>query len=371
MSFIPTYGPEDAPRLEETPGREDAPDTETSAGQDRAASLRRIPNIGHALVFVCFTGVVLVLLELVLVALGRAPGTEHDGVAKLLHPKLQIALLATTYLTTLLAAWIFYPLVWQRRFLDGLQWRWAVARNQAAKLVSLGLLLGVTMQAVTYFITPPKTLPVDDFFHTQTDAWLITLFGTIVAPIFEEVCFRGFLLPAFAIAYDWLSLPRTEQARANLFSCAHQHIFRADALSAGGSSLGRAACALLHLAAAYVRARQDRLGGCVRPGAWGLQRICLSHGDRPDRRLPPSGAHDKVISSPEKLQGTLRSFSATIAEPCPPTRAPRCSTLSPPTPSSWATSPWPADRSPITTLTAVPPRCTRRADGLPGWCSTT
>ena len=214
MSLIPTNGPEDAPRLEETPGREDAPDTETSAGQDRAASLRRIPNIGHALVFVCFTGVVLVLLELVLVALGRAPGTEHDGVAKLLHPKLQIALLATTYLTTLLAAWIFYPLVWQRRFLDGLQWRWAVARNQAAKLVSLGLLLGVTMQAVTYFITPPKTLPVDDFFHTQTDAWLITLFGTIVAPIFEEVCFRGFLLPAFAIAYDWLSLPRTEQARA-------------------------------------------------------------------------------------------------------------------------------------------------------------
>jgi hypothetical protein len=214
MSFIPTYGPEDAPRLEETPGREDAPDTETSAGQDRAASLRRIPNIGHALVFVCFTGVVLVLLELVLVALGRAPGTEHDGVAKLLHPKLQIALLATTYLTTLLAAWIFYPLVWQRRFLDGLQWRWAVARNQAAKLVSLGLLLGVTMQAVTYFITPPKTLPVDDFFHTQTDAWLITLFGTIVAPIFEEVCFRGFLLPAFAIAYDWLSLPRTAEAHA-------------------------------------------------------------------------------------------------------------------------------------------------------------
>ena len=214
MSLIPPYDPEDTSRLEATPGREEAPGTETSAGQDRAASLRRIPNIGHALVFVCFTGVVLVLLELVLVALGRAPGTEHDGVAKLLHPKLQIALLATTYLTTLLAAWIFYPLVWQRRFLDGLQWRWAVARNQAAKLVPLGLLLGVTMKAVTYFITPPKTLPVDDFFHTQTDAWLITLFGTIVAPIFEEVCFRGFLLPAFAIAYDWLSLPRTEQARA-------------------------------------------------------------------------------------------------------------------------------------------------------------
>jgi membrane protease YdiL (CAAX protease family) len=214
MSLFPTNSPEDTPRPEETPGGEDAPGTETSAGEDRAAPLWRIPNIGHALMFVCFTGVLLVLLELVLAALGRSPGTEHDGVAKLLHPKMQIALLGTTYLTTLLAAWFFYPLLWQRRFLDGLQWRWAVARNQAAKLVPLGLLLGVTMQAVTYFITPPKTLPVDDFFHTQTDAWLITLFGTIVAPIFEEVCFRGFLLPAFAIAYDWLSLPRTAEARA-------------------------------------------------------------------------------------------------------------------------------------------------------------
>jgi len=214
MSLIPPYDPEGAPRPEETPGRKDALGTETSAGEDRAAPLRRIPNLGHALVFVCFTGVLLVLLELVLVALGRSPGAVHGGVTTLLRPKMQIALLATTYLTTLLAAWFFYPLVWQRRFLDGLQWRWAVARNQAAKLVPLGLLLGVTMQAVTYFITPPKTLPVDDFFHTQTDAWLITLFGTIVAPIFEEVCFRGFLLPAFAIAYDWLSLPRTETARA-------------------------------------------------------------------------------------------------------------------------------------------------------------
>jgi len=35
---------------------------------------------------------------------------------------------------------------------------------------------------------------------------LITLFGTLVAPMFEEIAFRGFLLPAFAIAYDWLSL---------------------------------------------------------------------------------------------------------------------------------------------------------------------
>jgi hypothetical protein len=156
----------------------------------------------------------LIVLELVLVGLGRSPGAVHGSVVTLLHPKLQLALLATTYLTTLLAAWFFYPALWHRTFLEGLEWRWPAARNQAGRLIALGLLLGVMMQAVTHFITPPKTLPVDDFFRTQADAWLITLFGTLVAPVFEEICFRGFLVPAFAIAYDWLTLPRTGQARA-------------------------------------------------------------------------------------------------------------------------------------------------------------
>jgi membrane protease YdiL (CAAX protease family) len=54
---------------------------------------------------------------------------------------------------------------------------------------------------------------MDDFFRTQSDVWLVTAFGTLLAPMFEEIAFRGFLLPAFAIAYDWLSLPRTPAAR--------------------------------------------------------------------------------------------------------------------------------------------------------------
>jgi hypothetical protein len=214
MSLFRANGPEDAPRPDETPVLEGALGSGPASGEEREAPLRRVPHIGHALVFISFTGVLLVLLELVLAALGRAPGTEHGGVATLLHPKMQLATMAATYLSSLLAAWFFFPLLWQRGFLDGLSWRWATARNQAAKLIALGLLLGVMVQIATNFITPPKSRPIDAFFLTQTDAWLITLFGTIVAPIFEEVCFRGFLLPAFAIAYDWLSLPRTGDARA-------------------------------------------------------------------------------------------------------------------------------------------------------------
>jgi hypothetical protein len=203
--------PEDpAPRLDDNqqllPGK-------SWNGSEPAPLLKRIPNLGHALLFVSFTGLVLILLELVIVLLGKSPVVSRAGAIEVLHPKVQLGIEAATYAVTLLAAWLFYPIVWRRTFLDGLSWNWPAARAQAGKLAGLGFLLGAMMQVVTYYITPPKTMPIDDFFVTASDAWLVTFFGVIVAPVFEEICFRGFLLPAFAIAYDWLSLPRTDEAR--------------------------------------------------------------------------------------------------------------------------------------------------------------
>ncbi|HEX9198383.1 MAG TPA: CPBP family intramembrane glutamic endopeptidase [Acidobacteriaceae bacterium] len=192
----------------------DPPAAEDPVSLDPARPPRRIPNLAHALLFVSFAGLLLILIQVVFLALGILPTTIHAGAITVQHPKLQIAMQTATYLTTLLVAWIFYPLVWKRAFVDGLQWRWTTARLNASKLIALGFLLSAMMQVLTYLITPPKKLPIDVFFLTPSNAWLITVFGTLVAPVFEEICFRGFLLPAFAIAYDWLSLPRTENALA-------------------------------------------------------------------------------------------------------------------------------------------------------------
>jgi membrane protease YdiL (CAAX protease family) len=49
----------------------------------------------------------------------------------------------------------------------------------------------------------PKHAPIDKMFSTQRDAWLLMSFGVLLAPLFEEMIFRGFLLPAFATAWDW------------------------------------------------------------------------------------------------------------------------------------------------------------------------
>jgi membrane protease YdiL (CAAX protease family) len=174
---------------------------------------RRIPNLAHAFLFIAFTGLLLILLQLTLSAIGKAPATLESGVVTVKHPILQLGVMAGTYLATLLAASLIFPLLWHRSFLNGIQWNFAAARTQASRLIGLGLILGLTMAVVTRFISSPKSIPVDQFFANAAIAWLITLFGTVVAPIFEEICFRGFLVPAFAIAYDWIALPRTPEAR--------------------------------------------------------------------------------------------------------------------------------------------------------------
>jgi membrane protease YdiL (CAAX protease family) len=44
---------------------------------------------------------------------------------------------------------------------------------------------------------------------TPHGAWLTAAFGVLLAPLTEEIAFRGFLLPALATAYDWLALDRS------------------------------------------------------------------------------------------------------------------------------------------------------------------
>lgn len=189
------------------------PDDEPVVPPEPAPVSPRIPNLGHAALFFLCAGIFLVLFELAAIVLGGAPAVSHAGVITVQHPKLQIAAEAGTYFATLLAAWLFYPLLWHRSFLDGLGWHWAAARSQALKLAALGVLLGAMSAVIDSLVTTSKPPPITDFFVTASDAWLLTFFGILVAPAFEEICFRGFLVPAFAIAYDWLSLPRTPEAR--------------------------------------------------------------------------------------------------------------------------------------------------------------
>jgi hypothetical protein len=49
----------------------------------------------------------------------------------------------------------------------------------------------------------PEKAPIEEMFRTPGAAWMMLVFGVTLAPFFEEIAFRGFLLPAFATAWDW------------------------------------------------------------------------------------------------------------------------------------------------------------------------
>lgn len=170
----------------------------------------RIPNLAHALLFLAIAGLLLILTQLMLLPLTHSSLTAGKDTVP---PKLLIASEAVTYLAAIAISWFVFPLLWKRPFLVGIQANPDAVRRHAWRLIPIGVALSLVVQAASSFATMPKSIPMDDFFRTPSDVWLITLFGTLLAPLFEEIGFRGFLLPAFAIAYDWLSLPRTEAAR--------------------------------------------------------------------------------------------------------------------------------------------------------------
>jgi uncharacterized protein len=172
----------------------------------------RIPHLGHALLFLAFAFLLLLLSQGILLGITHPVRDPQKILTMALQPRYLVAAMAFTYIVTLTISFFVFPHLWQRSFGEGIHWDFAIARRNAHKLIPIGLITGFTIQALSSLIPVPKSVPMDDFFRTTSDVWLVTAFGTLLAPMFEEICFRGFLLPAFAIAYDWLCLPKTPAA---------------------------------------------------------------------------------------------------------------------------------------------------------------
>ena len=125
-------------------------------------------------------------------------------------PRLSILFEGAIFLVTLAVAGAVFPRMWHRPFGQVLNWNSAVARTHFWRLAVGGVLLSIVAQLLESRLTLPKEMPIDAFFRSPADVWIVALFGTFVAPVCEEIFFRGFLLRGIAIAYDWLTTPKTE-----------------------------------------------------------------------------------------------------------------------------------------------------------------
>ena len=163
---------------------------------------QRIPNLLHLLLLLALTLLSFLFSEALILALHH----HRPMLDTLADARLQIFASVLTYLLTLCACFAVFRPLWQRSFLEGVSWNSLAVRPWFALG---GLVLGFAAQgASTLLPTPKNDLPVEVLFHNPALIWLLAAFGTLLAPLFEEIVFRGFLLPGIAIVVDYMALPR-------------------------------------------------------------------------------------------------------------------------------------------------------------------
>lgn len=110
---------------------------------------------------------------------------------------------AVQYVITFIECLIVFPLVWRKSFFDGIHWHGRFALQRSGRLISAAILCFFVAMINGVLMPGPTNAPIDQLFKAPGAAWVLFAFGITLAPFFEEMTFRGFLLPALCTAYDW------------------------------------------------------------------------------------------------------------------------------------------------------------------------
>jgi membrane protease YdiL (CAAX protease family) len=172
-----------------------------------ARSRRVIPNLAHTLLFCAMVLVSGLMIGLVFTGLlQQLPLFRHESITALqTDPRAVIPLEVAVYAFAGLLAWAVFPRLWRLPLLEALRWNPAALRRGWVVLAGVGAGVSVAVQLLSNYLPIPKSLPIDQFFTNRTGVWIVAIFGVTVAPFFEELAFRGFLLPSLASAWDWIA----------------------------------------------------------------------------------------------------------------------------------------------------------------------
>lgn len=131
--------------------------------------------------------------------IGVALTATHHPVSSTSPGMLRVMLLAQSlsYVAVLLFMRALVVRHYHRRFADAVQWHWPREHRWLVYLLG-GMALAVLVQLVSALLPIPKTLPIDKYFQSRSAAYIMAAFGISMAPLVEELFFRGFLYPVLA-----------------------------------------------------------------------------------------------------------------------------------------------------------------------------
>lgn len=78
-------------------------------------------------------------------------------------------------------------------FGQAIHWKWPGMLAPAFLLG--GVILALAIEGLARFLPIPKSLPMDTYFRDATSAYTMAVFGITLAPVLEELFFRGMLYP--------------------------------------------------------------------------------------------------------------------------------------------------------------------------------
>lgn len=211
MTVFPEYTPDPAPSQPQEPKHNDSLHFQEDDGllfkqyfMPPPPAQERIPHIGH-LGLLVLLGLAALLSSILLARLGVR--FQLFGVATIEKASTDVHYTLATegifYLLTFVSALFMFPALWGKSFFAGLQWRFGAALRHSGYLFGAALAcFGLAL--VNGLLMPgPDNAPIDKIFRTPGAAWILFAFGVTFAPFFEEIAFRGFLLPALCTAFDW------------------------------------------------------------------------------------------------------------------------------------------------------------------------
>jgi len=164
----------------------------------------RIPHLGHLVLLAILAvfgwlGAGLLLLFGLQIHLW---GISSLGVAAT-DFRYTLASQAAQYLLTFAAGLVVFPIVWHKPFFDGIWWHFSFALQRSGRLISAAVACFFVAIINGMLMPGPTNAPIDQLFRAPGAAWTMFAFGVTLAPFFEEMAFRGFLLPALCTAWDW------------------------------------------------------------------------------------------------------------------------------------------------------------------------
>lgn len=164
----------------------------------------RIPNFGHLclLVLLGCIGFVCAVALLFLASHFHLFGWDLSAKSAT-DVRFILASEAVLYLATFGLSLIVFPLFWNESFFTGVQWRGGVALSRFWPLAATALSCAGLAALDEVLMPGPSNAPIEQMLKAPGAAWLMFAFGVTLAPFFEELFFRGFLLPSLSTAWDW------------------------------------------------------------------------------------------------------------------------------------------------------------------------